>query len=355
MMIGLSIFLVLFFGASLYVLAPVLTPFVTGIVFAYLLAPIVEKLHKRGVSRSIASFTPVFIFFIALFALIAVVVPMLADDATRFINRLPNYIAWAEQTLNQKKHLLETLNHWGIHITAEELKEKLITYADQLAMMALSAAKNTAIGALALVDLVMLLVLTPLVMFYVLADWPKFTSSLNEMLPKTMKKQILETAAQINTKLNALVRGQFMVALSLGLFYGITLSISGLQMGFFIGLITGMLSIIPFMGFLVGLIIAFTVALLQYQFAEVTPYLILAAIFAVGQVLESFFLTPRMLGNKLGLHPVWVIFALLAGGHILGILGMLIALPIAIVVQVLLPLVFKKWCKKVDEELDDSK
>lgn len=341
--------LLIFFSASIYALAPVLTPFVTGLVVAYLLDPMVEKLDKYGVSRSVSSTLPVVIFFTVLIGGFGVLLPTLAEDAKGFIVKLPELAKWLENYLTNESTLIAQLNAFGVQLTVADVQEKLTSYAGQIAGVVIGAAKSTAVGALAIIDLLSFLILTPLVVFYILLDWPKIIKSFKEALPLSFKSTVLDLLSQIDKKLSALVRGQLLVAITLGLFYGICLSISGLQLGFLIGLLTGILSIIPMFGFLIGLVVAFIMAVLQYQFIGAEPYLILAAIFAAGQVLESFYLTPKLLGNKVGLHPIWVIFALLAGGHILGLLGMLIALPVAIVVQVLLPFFFKKWAKQVDE------
>lgn len=349
-MIWLTFSLVAFLSLSLYALAPMLTPFATGLVFAYLLDPIVEKLDNKGIPRSISSLLPVIIFFAVIIGSFGILLPMLADDARTFMAKLPELIAWLEKYLTQESTLLTTLESWGIHLTVADIQERLSAYAGQIGSFVITAAKSTALGALAIVDLLAFLTLAPLVVFYILLDWPTITKTFKEALPVSLKSTILDLLSQIDTKLSALVRGQLIVALVLGLFYGTALSLSGLQLGFLIGLVTGILSIIPMVGFLIGLAIASVVAMLQYQFGSFEPYIILGAIFIAGQILEGFYLTPKLLGKKVGLHPVWVVFALMAGGHILGLLGMLIALPIAIVVQVILPFFFKKWSKRVDEE-----
>lgn len=329
----------------IYLLSPILLPFVLGVVFAYLLAPLVKRLDHKINSRAVATLIPLSIFMLLLVAILAVGVPFIMDDIAAFMKSLPQYAKWLESALNEGGVLHTFAAKFGVHINKETLQTYLYSYSDHIAKGALTALQKTALSAMAIIDVISLLVVTPLVTFYILHDWPKFVRSCKNLVPSDLKKNATETIKGIDKALSAFIRGQLSVCLALGLFYGTALSIAGLQMGFFVGLLTGILSFIPFIGMGLGLILSTGLALMQYKLAGVEPYLIIASIFILGQVLEGFVLTPKFVGKSTGLHPVWVIFAIMAGGELGGFLGMLIALPLATVLTVILPLAMQTWVK----------
>jgi predicted PurR-regulated permease PerM len=212
-----------------------------------------------------------------------------------------------------------------------------------------------------LVNVTLLIVMTPVVAFYFLIDWPRISHGAFMQLPKRWRKNAQQIAREIDVKLAAYLRGTLGVCVSLALFYAFTLSCLGifstlfagkpvdaLELGWAIGLLTGMLTFLPVIGGTVGVVLMFGVALVQYQLQVWEPYVLLGVIFMVGQFLEGYVFTPLLVGNRVGLHPLWVIFALLAGGTLAGISGMLLAIPSAVVLSVLLPRVLAQWRAAVD-------
>ena len=321
----------LFLCISLYALAPILLPFVIAMVMAYLLDPAVDWFEERNIGRGLMSGLFVTVFIALIVGVFAILVPVLVDQATRFATAAPPY---AEQTVRHSilPFLEEQLN---LTIDRDMVISQLGAYGEKGLNIALQVLQQTALSTAAFVDILSLLLITPLVMFYLLRDWDRAKERVEKLLPRRNRDDIVKVMEKIDAALAAFMRGQLSVCLAQGLFYGIGLWLIGLQMGLLIGIMTGLLAFIPFLGMAVGLFTAFVVAVIQFQFESVTPYLLIAGVFSVGQMLEGFVLTPKLVGDKLGLHPAWVIFALLAGGQLGGLLGVLIALPMTAILSVL--------------------
>tara|TARA_R110000868_G_scaffold218576_1_gene469047 strand:- start:202199 stop:203266 length:1068 start_codon:yes stop_codon:yes gene_type:complete len=343
---------ILFIGLLIYFLSPVLLPFVLGVIFAYLLAPIVDKLSKKIKSRSIATCLPLFIFMGSIFAILAIGIPFIAEDITDFIKNIPQYASWLEKALSDGGVIHRLATEHGITFDKATIKGYIYTYSDQIAIASLDTLQRAALSAMAIFDALSLLIITPLVTFYLVYDWPTFTKKCEALLPEDLRGNTVTTIQKIDKALSSFLRGQLSVCLLLGLFYGTTLALSGLQMGFFVGMLTGLISFIPFIGMALGLVFATVLAIMQYQMASINPYLIIVTIFAIGQVLEGFILTPKFVGKSTGLHPVWVIFAVMAGGELGGFLGMLIALPLATILTILIPVMIKTW---IDKRIEHKK
>lgn len=326
-----------------YLLSPVLMPFVLGVLFAYLLTPVVTKLDTYIKYRTISTLITLMLFITVLTSVLIVGIPFIAEDISAFVQKTPVYAQWLEKALNEGGIIHKFAQEWNLPMDKETIKTQVYTYSDQIALTALDTLQQTALGAMAIFDALSLIIITPLVTFYVLYDWPKFIENLKNLVPSDLRKETIDTFEKIDIKLSKFLRGQLSVCILLGMFYGAALGLSGLNMGFFIGLATGLLSFIPFIGMGLGLVFAMVLAVMQYQLSGFEPYLIILAIFAVGQVLEGFVLTPKLVGNSTGLHPVWVIFAVMAGGELGGFLGMLIALPLATILTVVIPIGIKTW------------
>ncbi|MFT7432761.1 MAG: putative PurR-regulated permease PerM [Alphaproteobacteria bacterium] len=337
---------ILLIGLSIYILSPILLPFVLGIIFAYLLAPVVEKLALKIKSRTLATLAPLVIFMGSIFTVLAIGFPYVAEDISLFVKNIPTYAAWLEKALSSGGAIHKLAVEYDIAFDKGAVQNYIYTYSDQIALAALDTIHQAALSAMAIFDALSLLIITPLVTYYLLHDWPKFTKSCKNLLPKDLRVGTVDTIKKLDKALSAFLRGQLSVCLILGLFYGSALALYGLQMGFFIGLLTGILSFIPFIGMVLGLLFATVLAVMQYQVASINPYLVIFAIFAVGQILEGFILTPKFVGKSTGLHPIWVIFAVMAGGELGGFLGMLIALPLATMLTILLPIAIKVWLNK---------
>lgn len=327
-------------GALTNALSPILLPFIMAIAIAYLTDPIAEKLVTWKINRNIAAIIPS-ICFIFIFMLITIfAIPALVEDALAFSHKVPVYLKQLESSLLP---IVEEKIQPFMQVERKELIDYLYGYGDHAAMVILTIFRKIASSTAAFFDVITLLLITPVVMFYLIRDWPKTVKSFENMLPKKYKKDTLKTLSEVDKALSTFLRGQFNVSLAIGIFYGCGLWLTGLEMGFVIGLLTGLFSFIPYIGMLIGLITAFAVALIQFQLGDMSPYIYIGLVFAIGQILESVVLQPKLIGDKTGLHPVWVMFALMAGGQLGGFLGILIALPVATIMVVLIPKALKMW------------
>lgn len=331
-----------------YLLSPILLPFMLGVSIAYFLTPLVEKLTDKGMNRTLASFIPVLLFYVSVAGFFAILIPLFSDNILSFINRVPLYMKWVENATSDTGFITLKLAEQGIDVKNIISPTLFLEHSKALADFALQGLRHFIASALAIGQVLSLLLITPLVVFYLLADWPSFISKTKALLPAKQRTRIFSTLKDIDTVLAKFVRGQVVVCLLLGLFYAIALSAVGLEMGFVIGFLTGIISFIPYIGMLTGLIAAFAMAFMQYQLGGGMEYVLIACVFATGQVLEGFFLTPRFVGTQVGLHPVWVIFAVMAGGHLGGFLGILLALPLMAILTVLIPHILTIWQKNTN-------
>ncbi len=325
-------------------LSPILLPFIMAIAVAYLTDPIAKKLVKWNINRTVAAVIPS-LFFILIFMLITLfVIPSIVEDALAFSYKVPAHLKQLEVSLLP---IIEQKFQPFIKINHKELLEYLYSYGDYAAMIVLTLFRKVASSTAVFFDVVTLLFITPVVMFYLIRDWPKVVKSFENILPKKYKKDTINILSEIDKALSTFLRGQLNVSLIIGLFYGFGLLATGLEMGFVIGLLTGLFSFIPYVGMVIGLITAFLVAVIQFQLTDIMPYIYIAGVFAIGQIIESMVLQPKLIGDKTGLHPVWVIFALMSGGQLGGFLGVLIALPVATIMVVLVPKGINYWQKSI--------
>jgi predicted PurR-regulated permease PerM len=316
---GFAVFLLL-----LYVMRPVLLPFVAGMAIAYLLDPAADKLEKWGMSRTWATATLTAAFFVLFVAMILFLAPVLYDQMIGFLQRLPEYVA------RLQNFLLPALLALADRVPFVDAPSDVWDTGTSMVQGAAGIVGNTVQrvwnGSLALFNLVSLLLITPVVAFYLLRDWDQITGYIDEVLPRQHAETIREQARRIDDVLAGFVRGQTMVSLVLGLIYAAGLSLIGLEFGLVIGLASGLLSFIPYIGMAVGAAVAIAMALLQFG-PDVLHLALVIGTFLLGQALESSILQPRMLGGSVGLHPVWMIFGVLAGGSLFGFVGVLLAVP----------------------------
>lgn len=318
------------FAGALYVFRSILLPFVAGMAVAYLLDPAVDKLEKWGLGRTVGTALALVAFFVAAVAALLLLVPVLQSQILDFAGRVPELFAALRARLGGFVEILEA------RLSPEDI-ERLRTAAASFAGDALALIgrliESLWSGGLALFNLLSLIFITPIVAFYLLRDWDRMVGAVDGWLPLRHAEAMRALAREADGLLSGFVRGVAMVCLILGAFYGIALSLIGLEFGLFIGLAAGLLSFVPFIGALFGFVISVGVALAQ--FTEWVPIALVAGVFVLGQVVEGNFLTPRLVGKRVGLHPVWVIFALLAGGVLFGFVGLLLAVPLAVVIGVL--------------------
>jgi predicted PurR-regulated permease PerM len=318
------------FGFLLFALRGVLLPFVAGMAVAYFLDPVADRLEERGISRTLATALITVAFFVLAISFVIVLVPLLQSQVVGFVGKVPDLV---EAMRERAGPLLERLQAHLSSADLEDLRSAAQSYAGQAIRWIGGLIKQILGGGVALLNLLSLLLITPLVTFYLLRDWDRITERIDGLLPRKAAPTIRAQAAEIDRIIAGFVRGQATVCLILGTFYGIGLSVVGLEFGLIIGFATGLISFIPYFGMLVGLVVGFGVALAQ--FSDWMPIAMVAGVFLVGQIVEGNFLTPKLVGDRVGLHPVWVIFALLAGGALFGFTGVLLSVPAAAVIGVL--------------------
>ena len=323
----LAIFCLLF-----YVLRSVLLPFVAGIIIGYLLDPFATKLQKAGVkNRALATVLVMLICFIILIPALGLLIGMIDEQVGRFLGAVPEYAA---NFAKRVEPLFIELQDKFPSLEADKIREYIRgNLANSMKIIA-SVAQKLVSGGFALVNLLSLLLITPVVAFYMLRDWHSFLGNVDELLPEKYKDTIRNLAHQIDRILAGFIRGQLSVCVLLGTFYATGLYLVGLELGVLVGFIAGLISFIPYVGSISGFVISMGIALAQFN--TWGPIAQVVAVFMVGQFIEGNFLTPKLVGDNVGLHPVWVMFALLAGGVLLGFLGLMIAVPVAAIIGVLI-------------------
>jgi predicted PurR-regulated permease PerM len=304
------------FFAALYLLREILLPFVAGMAVAYLFDPLCDRLERAGLNRTLATSVVTLVFVALLAAALLLLLPIVVGQLTSLIARLPDYIEALRGQLSDAVSALES------KLSPEmiaHIRESLGASGGKIAGWITDVLTGLVTGGVALANLLSLIFITPVVSFYLLRDWDRIVAWVDGCLPRGAAPVVREQAHLIDRTLAGWVRGQFIVCVVLGTYYAVGLTLTGLNFG--------LLSFIPFVGATVGLI--GSVGLAFVQFDDWLRIAIVAGVFFVGQAVEGNFLTPRLVGDRVGLHPVWVIFALLAGGALFGFVGVLLAVPVA--------------------------
>ena len=323
---------IVFVGWLLYLLAPILTPFFIAALLAYLGDPLVDRLKARGLSRTIGTSIVVVLFATIIVVVPLILFPILQKQLSAFIRAVPGFLDWVTQHLAP---WLET--NLGIDLTlpdAAAIKSKLASHVGRIGNVAVDVVTYATRSGLALAGWLASFVLIPVVVFYLLRDWDDFVSGIRDLLPRHIEPTVTQLARESDEVLGAFLRGQLTVMLCLGLVYSIGLWLAGLEWALGIGMLAGLVSFVPYLGVIFGLITASIAVLVQSQ--DVVQLIWVLLVFGVGQMLEGMVLTPLLVGDRVGLHPVAVIFAVLAGGQLFGFMGILLALPVAAVLAVLL-------------------
>lgn len=316
----------------------ILTPFLIAGLLAYLGDPLVNRLEKWHLSRGYAA---MIIFSLMLFFVIALgllIIPLLQTQIEILILKIPDIIAWLQNTLMP---WLEKRFDIKANIDPVEIKTVVLSHWQQAGnaldkiIQALTHSTKTVLGFL------INLVLIPVVTFYLLRDWPLLLNKMKNLVPRQYIVRITEIAAQCNEVVGAFFRGQFLVMLALGFYYTASLMILGLDLAVLIGILIALLSIVPLLGSIVGLLLGIITTI--FQFHDIKHVCYLLVIFCIGHVLENMILTPLLIGNRVGLHPVAVIFAILLAGSLFGFLGILLAIPVAAVLLVLLKVFYRQY------------
>jgi predicted PurR-regulated permease PerM len=318
------------FFLLVWVLRDILAPFVVGGAVAYLLGPVVRRMMQAGLPRGVAAGLLLFGFILVVGGLIALIAPLAYREALQLIEGMPRYAAWIQQ------HIIPTIvaiqERFNIGDTTA-VQDGLKNNIGQVFKISGDIASGVIGGTQNIIGAATFTVLTMIAAFFMMQDWLRMTQWIDDMVPRHHYNTIHGILAAIDRKIAGFVRGQLMIAFMLGMIFAVGLTLAGLKFGFLIGLLAGVLSIVPMLGSLIGLILAVAVAWLQAgNLAYVGG---IALFFIVVQLLESNVITPRIMGESVGLHPLWIVFSLFAGGSLMGITGMLLAVPVAASIGVL--------------------
>jgi len=320
-------------GVLLWLLAPVLTPFVIALFFGYLGDPLVDRLERARMSRTFAVFL-VFFAMITLAALaLLLLVPLLSGQIGHFVEQMPVYETWLRVTalpwIEQRTHL-----DLAPYIDPQRLIVMLRTHWEQAGGVASNVLGGLSRSGLRLFQILTNVCLVPVLSFYFLRDWDVLVARVDALLPRTIQPTVARLASESNEMLGGFLRGQLSVMVSLGIIYTAGLWMVGLDLALLVGFIGGLVSFVPYLGAIIGVSLSVVAALVQ--FGDGWHVLLVLGVFAFGLTMESYVLVPRLVGNKIGMHPVGVIFAIMAGGQLFGFLGVLLALPVSAIAMVLL-------------------
>ena len=327
--IWLAVFVVV--SILIYLLAPILMPFISAAVLAYIADPLVDKLEKK-MSRSIAVSVVFFVLSLSAILVLLIILPLVEKQIVVLAEKLPLYIDRAQ---NYLLPLLKDKFDFDVaRFDLNMLKQSFSEYWKAAGGIAANIVSSISHSGIVLVGWIANFLLMLVVTFYLLRDWDILVAKVHALIPRKNEKVIVVIAKESDEVIGAFFRGQMLVMLALSVVYTVGLMIVGLDTALLIGVLSGVVSFVPYLGFIVGITIASIAALMQFQ--EAMPLLYVAIVFMTGQMLEGMLLTPLLVGDKIGLHPVAVIFAVLAGGQLFGFVGILLALPVAAVIAVVL-------------------
>jgi len=345
-------------GVFLYVFSGILLPFVAGMALAYFLDPVADRLERLGLSRTAATFLILFAFVVVLAVAMVVLIPILASQLADFLDKMPGY-------LEQLQALITSFNpEWleqRFGLGAGSLREGLNSLLTSSVGFITTVFQSIWSSGVALFSIAGLFVVTPVVAFYMLLDWDRMVATVDGWVPRDYVEPVRAIATDINTATAGFVRGQGTLCLILGIIYAVGLTLTGLNFGILIGLFAGLISFIPYVGSMVGLVLAVGVAFVQF-WPDWIMIVAVACVFFAGQFVEGNILQPRLVGKSVGLHPVWLMFALFAFGALFGFVGLLVAVPAAAAVAVLVRFAIARYLEsplytghaeqEVEEEID---
>lgn len=318
----------LLLGYLLYLLAPILTPFFAGIVLAYLFDPLVTRLTRWRIGRTVGTTLVFFVISLLLVLGVLALVPALIDQAVKLVRVVPELLT------KLQTQLVPMINsHLGMNLDLQVLTQLSMQHAQEIGTVLAKSARVVFGNGSSVVLALMNLLLIPVIGFYFLRDWPLMLARVRALLPRAQESHWVALAGESNQVLGGFLRGQLAVMLANGVTYSLGLTFAGLETGIVIGMTAGMLSFVPYLGNIIG--IAMALVAMYIQTGEWTPLLWVLVVFGVGQTLESVVWQPRFVGERIGLHPVAVIFAVMAGGALFGFFGVLLALPVSAILVVL--------------------
>lgn len=325
----------LVFVGLLWLLSPILLPFVIGIALAYLLDPLATRLTKRGMSRVVAALLILAGFVLAVIGTMLLVAPVLAKQfsgfVSQFIGSVPNYVQHIQSWIDDPSH------PWLKRIVGDSFAQTDKSVSN-LVVPAIESL-NGLVGSLlassrALISVFSVLIIGPVVAFYLLCDWDRVLNSLDRLIPLPQRQTVRGLAREVDVSISAYVHGQSIVCLILGCYYAIALTAVGSRYGLLIGVVSGIISFIPYVGSFTALVMSFGVAMEQF-YPQWSRILLVVAVILIGQFAEGYIIAPNLVGKRVGLHPVWLIFALFAFGYLFGFVGLLLAVPLAAAAAVL--------------------
>jgi predicted PurR-regulated permease PerM len=328
-LIGLVPLLILLI--CLYLFRPILLPFLVGLAGAYLLDPAADRLERLGLRRTGATVVISVAFFLALLLVLVLLLPILLTQATELARALPDYLEGLRERLLPRLSGIASWASAELDVSAEGLLKRYWSQAMEVLINAIAGLLQSGV---ALLNIVSLLFITPVVTFYMLRDWDRMVARVAGHVPPDYMPSVRRLAHEADEVLAGFIRGQGMVCMFLALFYGFGLWLVGLKYGLIIGLLTGFFSFIPYLGMAIGACVGLAVA--AFQFQDLVRIGLVAGVFALGQFIEGNVISPRVVGDRIHLHPVWIIFAVLAGTVLFGFLGTLLAVPVAGVLGVLI-------------------
>jgi len=315
----------------LYLLSPILSPFIIAATLAYIGDPLVDRLETYKLSRTLAVACLFVVFTLVLFLILLVLFPLLQKQLQSLIQTLPSYIDFIQNQI-----LPGIINSIGLEHDAFDLsvlKNAISKYWVSVGGLAGRAIMSISESSMALLMFLTNLVLIPVIGFYLLRDWDILVEKIKNLLPRSMEGKVTDLVIQSDEVLSAFIRGQLSVMVALATIYSLGLWIIDLNFSLLIGTLAGTVSFVPYLGFIVGFVVAIVASIMQFH--DLSLLIPISIVFMIGQMIESMLLTPLMVGDKIGLHPVAVIFAIMAGGQLFGFVGVLVALPISAVIMVL--------------------
>lgn len=338
--IGYSLLAIGLFGLAFYLVGDILLPFLAGAALAYLLDPLADRLERAGLGRLAASIV-ILIAFVLVFALaLLVIVPLALNQVASFAEQLPGYVSRLQNLLTEQGGPL--VKRFGGEQALDQLQRSIGDLVGQGANWVATFARSVWSGGKAVVGVLSLFVVTPVVAFYLLVDWDRMIATIDGWVPPRHRPAVRQIGREIDHALSGFMRGQSALCLILGTFYALGLWSIGLNFGLLIGMCAGLISFIPYVGSISGLMLAIGVALVQFL-PDWTWVGATLGVFVVGQFIEGNILSPKLVGASVGLHPVWVMFALLAFGSLFGFAGLLLAVPLAAMIGVLMRFALRRY------------
>lgn len=326
----------------LYAIQGILLPFFVGTFIAYALNPIATKLTRLPfINRAAASTLTTLLFVIVVVLFFIFIIPTLQKEIARLLTRAPEFGLLLRDSWN---HFLSNLSERVSPRDMQIIRETVEGYASNLVGVMAQTLGHILTNSLAIINLIAVTIVVPILVFYLLQDWPGIVRHFHDMIPPRSRPELRSLFGQIDKTLAGFARGQTLVCLFLSLYYTALLYFIGLESALAVGIFTGLLAFIPYVGAIIGYLVSLLLVLSQFP-GDAHPVLILSLFFLLGQILEGKFLSPTIIGNRIGLHPVWIIFSLFAGGALAGFPGMLIALPVGAVLGVLVRHAVNKYMK----------